>query len=121
LADADDFPTDRYVLQGLAETSGRELRLLHGSAVDGLDTDAVGLAIDADTALVCLSHVNFRSGARLDLAQSPRQPIATAHSSVGLVPQRAQFQSLGRGGRRPRCGLHLQVLNGGPGSPPSPT
>lgn len=68
LADADDFPTDRYVLQGLAETSGRELRLLHGSAVDGLDTDAVGLAIDADTALVCLSHVNFRSGARLDLA-----------------------------------------------------
>ena len=67
LADADEFPTDRYVLQGLAESSGHELRLLHGGAVEGLATEVVSSAIDNDTALVCLSHVNFRSGARLDL------------------------------------------------------
>ena len=119
LADADDFPTDRYVLQGLAETSGRELRLLHGSAVDGLDTDAVGLAIDADTALVCLSHVNFRSGARLDLAAITE--AAHRHGalvlwdlchSAGAVPV-----GLDEAGADLAVGCTYKYLNGGPGSP----
>ena len=119
LADADDFPTDRYVLQGLAEASGRELRLLHGSAVDGLDTDAVGLAIDADTALVCLSHVNFRSGARLDLAAITE--AAHRHGalvlwnlchSAGAVPV-----GLDEAGADLAVGCTYKYLNGGPGSP----
>ncbi len=119
LADADDFPTDRYVLQGLAETSGRELRLLHGSAINGLDTEVVGSAIDADTALVCLSHVNFRSGARLDLAAITE----AAHRcgalvlwdlchSAGAIPV-----GLDEAGADLAVGCTYKYLNGGPGSP----
>ncbi len=119
LADADDFPTDRYVLQGLAEASGRELRLLHGSAIDGLDTEVVGSAIDADTALVCLSHVNFRSGARLDLAAITE----AAHRygalvlwdlchSAGAIPV-----GLDEAGADLAVGCTYKYLNGGPGSP----
>jgi kynureninase len=119
LADADDFPTDRYVLQGLAQACGRELRLLHGSAVDGLDTEVVASAIDADTALVCLSHVNFRSGARADLAAI----TAAAHRrgalvlwdlchSAGAVPV-----GLDEAGADLAVGCTYKYLNGGPGSP----
>ena len=119
LADADDFPTDRYVLAGLAEATGRELLLLHGGAVDGLDTEAVGRAVDIDTALVCLSHVNFRSGARLDLAAVTRRPIAAAQlvlwdlcHSAGAVPV-----GLDEAGADLAVGCTYKYLNGGPGSP----
>ena len=118
-ADADDFPTDRYVLQGLAQASGRQLRLLHGSAVDGLDADVVRSAIDADTALVCLSHVNFRSGARVDLADITE----AAHRygalvlwdlchSAGAVPVDLDDASVDLA-----VGCTYKYLNGGPGSP----
>ncbi|MGO9963315.1 MAG: kynureninase [Acidimicrobiales bacterium] len=119
LADADDFPTDRYVLQGLAELSGYELRLLRGSAVDGLETELVTSAIDGRTALVCLSHVNFRSGARLDLAaitEAAHERGALVlwdlcHSAgaipVGLDEARVDLA----------VGCTYKYLNGGPGSP----
>ena len=118
-ADADDFPTDRYVLQGLAQASGRQLRLLHGSAVDGVDADLVRSAVDADTALVCLSHVNFRSGARVDLADITE----AAHRygalvlwdlchSAGAVPVDLDDASVDLA-----VGCTYKYLNGGPGSP----
>lgn len=119
LADADDFPTDRYVLQGLAEATNRELRLLHGSAVDGLDKEIVARAIDGDTALVCLSHVNFRSGARLDL--SAITDAAHRHGalvlwdlshSAGAIPV-----GLDEVGADLAVGCTYKYLNGGPGSP----
>jgi kynureninase len=118
-ADADDFPTDRYVLQGLAQASGRQLRLLHGSAVDGLDADVVRSAIDADTALVCLSHVNFRSGARVDLAAITE--AAHRHGalvlwdlchSAGAVPVDLDDATADLA-----VGCTYKYLNGGPGSP----
>ncbi|MGA3352739.1 MAG: kynureninase [Acidimicrobiales bacterium] len=119
LADADDFPTDRYVLQGLAKSTGAELRLLHGSAVDGLASESVGSAVDTDTALVCLSHVNFRSGARLDLVAVTQ----AAHRrgalvlwdlchSAGAIPV-----GLDEAGADLAVGCTYKYLNGGPGSP----
>jgi kynureninase len=119
LADGHDFPTDPYVLQGLAEATGRELRLLHGSAVDGLDTEVVDRAIDGDTALVCLSHVNFRSGARLDL------PAITeaAHRHGALVmwdlchSAGAMPVGLDEAGADLAVGCTYKYLNAGPGSP----
>ena len=119
LADADDFPTDRYVLEGLAASSGHELRLLHGSAVEGLDLELVDSAIDADTALVCLSHVNFRSGARVDLGAITE--AAHRHGalvlwdlchSAGAIPVH-----LDEVGADLAVGCTYKYLNGGPGSP----
>jgi kynureninase len=119
LSDADDFPTDRYVLQGLAAATGRDLRLLRGSPTEGLSTEEVAAVIDTDTALVCLSHVNFRSGARLDLASI----TAAAHRqgalvlwdlchSAGAVPV-----DLDEGGADLAVGCTYKYLNGGPGAP----
>jgi len=119
LADADDFPTDRYVLQGLAESSGRELRLVRGSAVEGLSADVVSSAIDENTALVCLSHVNFRSGARLDLAHI----TACAHLHGALVlwdlchSAGAMPVGLDDANADLAVGCTYKYLNAGPGSP----
>ena len=119
MADADDFPTDRYVLQGLADSNGRELRLLHGSAIGGLDAETLGSEIDSDTALVCLSHVNFRSGSRLDLAAVTE--AAHHHGalvlwdlchSAGAVPV-----GLDEADADLAVGCTYKYLNGGPGAP----
>ncbi len=119
LADAHDFPTDRYVLQGLAESTGFELRLLEGSVVDGLDTDVVAGAIGAQTALVCLSHVNFRSGARLDVAAITE--AAHRHGALvlwDLCHSAGAFPvALDDNGVDLAVGCTYKYLNGGPGSP----
>jgi kynureninase len=119
LGDADDFPTDRYVLQGLAATTGRQLRLLQGSPPDGLTSEEVAAAIDDDTALICLSHVNFRSGARLDLpsitAAAHRQGALILWDlchSAGAVPV-----DLDQAGVDLAVGCTYKYLNGGPGAP----
>ena len=119
LGDADDFPTDRYVLQGLARATGRELRLLRGSPTEGLSTADVEAAIDDHTALVCLSHVNFRSGARLDLAAI----TAAAHLSGALIlwdlchSAGAVPVELDQAGADLAVGCTYKYLNGGPGAP----
>jgi len=119
LADADEFPTDRYVLQGLAKSTGRELRLIHGDAVNGLEVDDVSVLLGADTALVCLSQVNFRSGARVDLPAITH--AAHRHGalvlwdlchSAGAVPV-----GLDDAGADLAVGCTYKYLNGGPGSP----
>jgi len=119
LADADDFPTDRYVLQGLAEASGRELRFLRSSTVDGLDPEDVELATDANTALVCLSHVNFRTAARVDLAAVTEAVhrhgalvLWDLCHSAGAVPV-----ALDEADADLAVGCTYKYLNGGPGSP----
>ena len=68
----DNFPTDLYVLQSLAARPWPEAqgaarrpgaRARHGGPAE---------RVDKDTALVCLSHVAYRSGALLDMAEVTR-------------------------------------------------
>jgi kynureninase len=119
LGDADDFPTDRYVLQGLAEATGRELRLLRGSPTEGLAADEVAAAIDEQVALVCLSHVNFRSGARLD----PGAVTAAAHRNGALILWDLSHSAgaipvdLDQAGADLAVGCTYKYLNSGPGAP----
>ena len=116
----DEFPTDRYVLQGLAEANGRELRLLDSDPVDGPTAEELeGAVSGGDVALVLLSHVNYRSGALTDLAAVTAVgrrygvPIVwdLCHS-VGVVPL-----ALGAHGAELAVGCTYKYLNGGPGSP----
>ncbi|MGN6377910.1 MAG: kynureninase [Gaiellales bacterium] len=103
--DPDDFPTDRYVLAGLAAHHGREL--------------AVVGAEPPQAALVCRSHVNYRSGELLDM------PAVTvdAHErgalmvwdlchSVGVVDI-----DLRGSGADLAVGCTYKYLNAGPGAP----
>src|SRR5438552_1830408 len=69
VTDDDNFPTDRYVLEGLAAARGLDLRVVPTDLDSGLSQP---LPIDRDVALVCLSHLAYRSGARADMVAITR-------------------------------------------------
>ena len=77
VTDDDNFPTDRYVLAGIAAQRGCELRMIAADMNDGVSEDAVRAAVDERTAVVSLSHVAYRSGALADMAAV----TAIAHES----------------------------------------
>jgi kynureninase len=68
-----NFPTDLYVAQGLSEMLGLDLRAV--PAVEVLRT------IGADTAVVTLTHVDYRSGSVHDM----RAINEAAHAAGALV------------------------------------
>ena len=118
LTDDDNFPTDLYVLQGLAQARG-ELRVIESDMDTGVSTSDVLGALNEETALVSLSHVAYRSGAIADLAGI----TAAAHNagaltlwdlshSVGSVPV-----PLTSAGADLAVGCTYKHLNGGPGAP----
>jgi kynureninase len=119
VAGADDFPTDRYVLQGLAAARDLELRLLPGRAPDGVGTAAVEAALGPDVALVQLSHASFLTGAVEDVSAI----TVAAHRcgalvlwdlchSVGAVPV-----ELDRWGVDLAVGCTYKYVSAGPGAP----
>ncbi len=118
VADEDDFPTDRYVLAGLADAGGRELRMLRSDPVDGPQPAAVAAAAEG-AALVVLSHVNYRSGALADM----RGITQAAHAAGALVlwdlchSAGAVDVDLDAAGADLAVGCTYKYLNAGPGAP----
>lgn len=111
VTDASNFPSDRYVLEGVAADAGMELRVVAEPEIAG--------ALDGEVALVSLSHVAYRSGALADMAEI----TSAAHGcgaltlwdlshSVGVVPV-----DLGATGADLAVGCTYKYLGGGPGSP----
>ena len=115
---ADDFPTDRYVLEGLAAAHGRELRLLEGDPVAPLGRDAVAAAAEG-AALVVRSHVNSRSGALADMAAiTPAVQAAGALVLWDLCHSAGAVDvNLDAAGADLAVGCTYKYLNAGPGSP----
>jgi kynureninase len=117
VTDAHNFPTDRYVLDGLARQRGLELRLLEADPIVGPRPDDVERACRrSDVGLVCLSHVGYRSGALADVETITRQAGAPVlwdlSHSVGVVPI-----ELNEWGVELAVGCTYKYLNGGPGAP----
>jgi kynureninase len=119
LTDFDNFPTDRYVLEGLARARGLELVFLRGDPCDGPTPEAVRELVSERTALVTFSHVSYRSAHIADMAQI----TALAHEagaltlwdlshSAGSVPV-----ALDADGADLAVGCTYKYLNGGPGAP----
>ena len=111
LTEAGNFPTDVYIAQGAAATLGLKVRQVA--------TEALAEAMTADTAVIVLTHVNYRSGYRHDIAAFNRRAAQCgAHivwdlsHSVGAVPL-----DLGRDGVTFAVGCGYKHLNGGPGAP----
>ncbi|VTU28210.1 Kynureninase [Variovorax sp. SRS16] len=115
----DNFPTDMYVLQSLAAQRSLELKVLHADPVQGLDPAVLKAGIDSDTALVCLSHVAYRSGALLDMAQVTR----VVHEAGALILWDVSHSAgavevpLESSGADLAVGCTYKYLNGGPGAP----
>ena len=120
VTDAANFPTDRYVLEGLAAARGLELRLFDSDPVDGPAADDVAAACRfGDVALVSLSHVAYRSGALADMAAI----TAVAHGAGALVLWDLSHSAgavpiaLDADGVDLAVGCTYKYLNAGPGSP----
>jgi kynureninase len=118
VADADDFPTDRYVLDGLAGACGRELRMLRSDPVDGPQPEAVAAAAEG-AALVVLSHVNYRSGALAGMRAITRAAQAGGALVLWDLCHSAGAVSveLDAAGADLAVGCTYKYLNAGPGSP----
>jgi kynureninase len=119
VTDDDNFPTDRYVLEGLAAQRGLELRVLHSDIDEGLDLQTLRNAVDGTAALVSLSHVAYRSGALLDM----KAVNEIAHGAGALVlwdlchSAGAVPVELDATGADLAVGCTYKYLNGGPGAP----
>ena len=81
ITDRDNFPTDRYVLEGIVHSRGGEIRWIDGDPVLGPSRTDVEAALDDDVGLVSLSHVAYKSAAIADVAAI----TDAAHSAGALV------------------------------------
>jgi kynureninase len=114
-----EFPTDRYVVEGLARDRDLEIHWLDGDPIEGLATDAVARALGPDVALVILSAVNYRSAAIVDIAAvtgAARDAGALVlwdlSHAAGSIPV-----ELGANRVDLAVGCTYKFLNGGPGAP----
>lgn len=105
------FPTDLYIAAALCRARGFELRLI--------EPEELGSALTPETAVLLLTHVNYRTGALHDLAGVTAAAHAAgvlvvwdlAHSAgavpIDLTAADADFA----------VGCGYKYLNGGPGAP----
>ncbi|GIF17954.1 kynureninase [Actinoplanes tereljensis] len=117
--DTDNFPTDRYVLEGIAAERDLELVWIETDPVTGIHPGQVAEVVDERTALVLFSHVAYRSGWLADVAEINRIAHAAGAltmwdlcHSVGSVPI-----ELDNWGVDLAVGCTYKYLNGGPGAP----
>jgi len=111
LAEHGNFPSDNHIVESVARMTGLTPRFVAASEI--------AAAIDDDTAVVELSHVNYRTAEIQDMAAVTRAAHAKgalivwdlAHSSgaveLRLEADRADFA----------VGCGYKFLNGGPGAP----
>jgi len=119
IVDVGNFPTDRFVVEGIASERGMRLRWLDADRRSGVTVDQVSEVIGSRTALIVLSDVAYRSGYLTDVAAVTA--LAHDHSvlvlwdvchSAGVIPRRLDDWRVDLA-----VGCTYKYLNGGPGSP----
>lgn len=119
VTDTDNFPTDRYVLEGLATEKGLTIRWIEADPNTGPQPEQIAACVNAETALVTFSQVSYRSAYILDA----KAITAIAHAagalalwdlshSAGAIPV-----ELDQDGIDLAVGCTYKYLNGGPGAP----
>ena len=114
ISEADSFPTNLYIMDGVATTRKNIQRRLLGK--DGNTLDEL---LDDQVAVVSFSHINYRTGEILPIAELVQQThdagalfvLDTCHSA-GVLPV-----ELDQWGVDFAVGCTYKYLNGGPGSP----
>jgi kynureninase len=113
VSESSNFPTDLYIAEGLAELlqQGYSLRLVNSP-------EELPQAIDQDTAVVMLTHVNYKTGYMHDMQaltalshECGALAIWDLAHSAGAVPI-----DLHQAGADYAIGCTYKYLNGGPGS-----
>ncbi|WP_248582443.1 aminotransferase class V-fold PLP-dependent enzyme [Nocardioides sp. InS609-2] len=117
--DTDNFPTDRYLAEGIAAERGLTLRWIEPDSTGGVTPELLSAAVGEATALVVLCHVAYKSAF---LADGPAL-TRIAHDAGALV----LWDLCHSAGSVPvdldgwdadlAVGCTYKYLNGGPGSP----
>jgi len=119
IVDVGNFPTDRFVLEGIAAELGMRLIWLAADRRSGITVEQVSEVINSRTALILLSDVAYRSGYLANVVAI----TALAHDhgalmlwdlchSAGVLPRQLDEWHVDLA-----VGCTYKYLNGGPGSP----
>jgi kynureninase len=124
ITDAANFPTDRYILDGIAKQFGLNLVIINNedpaiAQHERITTDVLAPYLNNDVALVTLEVIQYRSGARTDLKSITDQVRAIgalvvwdASHAVGAIEL-----NLDANGVDLCVGCTYKYGNSGPGSP----
>jgi kynureninase len=112
LTEPGNFPTDLYVAQGVA-------RFLPQATVRTAPREAIVEAIDEDVAVVMLTHVHYKTGARFDMAAITKAVQAKGALMLWDLSHSAGALELDLNaiGADLAVGCGYKYLNGGPGAP----
>ena len=117
--DRDNFPTDRFIIEGVAAECGLTVRHLSAPHDAGVRPADVAAVLSERTALLVLSHVAYRSGFIADMAAITRLVhdagalmLWDLCHSVGALPVELDACDVDLA-----TGCTYKYLNGGPGSP----
>jgi kynureninase len=117
VTDAYNFPTDRFVVDAVAERYGLRVTWVETDLVEGIT--AQRLALSSDTAVVALSHVAYRSAYLADMAainelahDAGALTVWDLCHSAGALPIH-----LDETGTDFAVGCTYKFLNAGPGAP----
>jgi len=117
--DRDNFPTDRYLVEGIAADRGHTVRWIDTDPAGGVTPELVAAAIGPDTAVTLFSSVAYRSGFLAEIEEITALvhgvgalAIWDLSHSVGSVPT-----PLDDGNIDLAVGCGYKYLNGGPGAP----
>jgi kynureninase len=124
ITDAANFPTDRYILDGIAKQFGLNLVIIENedpaiATHERITTEVLAPYLNEDVALVTLEVIQYRSGARTDLKSITDQVRAIgalvvwdASHAVGAIEL-----NLDANGVDLCVGCTYKYGNSGPGSP----
>ncbi|RFA11451.1 kynureninase [Subtercola boreus] len=119
VVDSDNFPTDRYVVEGIASERGLTVRWVETSPRLGLTAELLAEAVGERTAVVVASQVAYRSGYLADVGELTRIThdagaliVWDLCHSAGSVPVLLDEWQVDIA-----VGCTYKYVNGGPGSP----
>ncbi|WP_288381257.1 kynureninase [uncultured Massilia sp.] len=109
-----NFPTDIYMAEGLTQWLERGYRV---RLVDSVEE--IPAAVDADCAVLMLTHVNYRTGYQHDMAALTRHAHAQGALAVWDLAHSAGAVPVDLHGAEAdfAVGCTYKYLNGGPGAP----
>jgi kynureninase len=113
VSEAGNFPTDLYMVEGLAELldQGHTLRIVA--------SDDLTRALDGTAAALLLTHANFRTGTMHDMAALTAAAHAAGALAIWDLCHSAGAMPVDLNGARAdfAIGCGYKYLNGGPGAP----
>ena len=119
ITDESNFPTDRYILQGLAEEFGMKLVMIPHSKNEQITAEILAPLLNDDVALVTLQVIQYRSGARNSvplltelIQQSGAIALWDASHATGSVAMNFDIDGVDAA-----VGCTYKYGNAGPGAP----